>query len=133
MIPRGTLDTDLEIVEGIGTTRTYKVIDREFNVEGHTDELEALRQSLEKELNTERYEYLIYGFNYGIDLESLLGKDHLYVRAELKRRVDECIMKDDRVLSVENPVVKTKGDEISYTCDVISIYGNFSISRGVSI
>lgn len=130
MIPRTIMDTDLEIIEDIEQSKTYKVSDN--TIQGFTDNLKALEQAIYKELNTERYEYPIYSFDYGIELESLLGKDILFVKAELKRRIEECLMKDDRIESVENFAFDVKGDEMFCTFDVISIYGQLSVSQEVN-
>lgn len=131
MIPRGIIETDLEVTEDIEVSRTYKVSDN--RIQGFTDELQALKQAIYKELRTERYEYPIYSFNYGIDFESLIGKDVIYVKSELRRRIEECILKDERVISVENFNYETKGDEMLCTLDVISIYGELDISLEVNV
>ena len=131
MIPRGLIETDLEVTDDVEVSRTYKVSDN--RIQGFTDELQALKQDIYKELRTERYEYPIYSFNYGIDFESLIGKDAIYVKSELKRRIEECILKDERVISVENFNYETKGDEMLCSCDVISIYGEFGVSLEVNV
>lgn len=100
MIPNTVVDIDLQVTNEIEVSKTYKLSDT--NIQGFTDELQALQQAIYKELNTEMYEYPIYSFNYGIELESLIGKDIMYVKIELKRRIAECLMKDTRILSVDN-------------------------------
>lgn len=125
------LTTDLVITEELETTRTYKVTDS--SIQGYTVELEALKQAIYKVLNTEKYEHPIYSFEYGIELESLIGQDPLYVRMELKRRITEFLLQDDRVSSVENFTFNITGDEMLCTFDVISIYGELSITKEVMI
>jgi hypothetical protein len=84
-------------------------------------------------LSTERYEYPIYSFNYGIELENLLGKDPVYVQIELKRRIRECLLRDDRITEVDNFKFEVNGDEIKCTFDVHSIYGDLTASKEVKI
>ena len=131
MIPQNSIDVELTSEEIIETSRTYKITGN--RIQGYTDGLEALKQAIYKMLNTERYEYPIYSFSYGIELENLLGKDPVYVQIELKRRIRECLLRDDRITEVGNFKFEVNGDEIKCTFDVHSIYGNFTASREVNI
>ena len=130
MIPE-PIDIDLEVTEGTETTKTYKL--SKTNIQGFTDELEALQQAIYKVLNTEKYEYPIYSFDYGIELENLIGKDVTYVQVELKRRIEECLLEDDRIQSVDNFIFMVTGDEMLCTFDVESIYGELTMSKEVNI
>ena len=131
MIPQSNIHVELSLDESIETSRTYKMVgDR---IQGYTDGLDALKQAIYKVLNTERYEYPIYSFNYGIELESLLGKDPIYVQIELKRRIRECLLRDDRITEVDNFRFEMAGDTIKCTFDVHSIFGNLMVSREVTI
>ena len=129
MIPRASIEIEIVPEEVIETSRTYKLSGN--RIQGYTDGLEALKQAIYKVLNTERYEYPIYSFNYGIELESLIGKDPVYVQIELKRRIRECLLRDERITAVDNFRFEVAGDEIKCTCDVHSIYGDLTVSREV--
>lgn len=131
MIPQSVINVELATEEALQTSRTYKITGNK--IQGYTDGLDALKQAIYKVLNTERYEYPIYSFNYGIELENLLGKDPAYVQIELKRRIRECLLRDDRVTEVDNFKFEVNGDEIKCTFDVHSIFGNFTASREVNI
>jgi hypothetical protein len=133
MIPETNIDFDLEIeeTEEIQTSRTYRILGNK--IQGFVDGLEALNQAIYKVLNTERYEYPIYSFNYGVELESLIGKDPIFVQVELQRRIRECLMQDDRITDVDNFKFELIGDEIKCTFDVHSIYGEITASREVNI
>lgn len=125
------LTTDLTITEELETSRTYKLSEK--TIQGFTDELDALRQAINKLLNTEKYEYPIYSFNYGIEFESLLGKEPVYVKIEIKRRIKECLLQDERVQRVDNFRSLAMGDEMICTFDVHSIYGQITIKKEVTI
>ena len=131
MIPQASINIEIAPEEVIETSRTYRL--SSDRIQGYTDGIEALKQAIYKVLNTERYEYPIYSFNYGIELENLLGKDPVYVQIELKRRIRECLLRDDRITEVDNFKFEVNGDEIKCTFDVHSIFGNFTASRGVTI
>lgn len=130
MIPQG-FDIDIEVVSDISTAKTYKLCP--YKIQGYTDELEALQQAINKVLSTDKYEHPIYGFSYGIDMESLIGKDPMYVQIELKRRIKECLLQDERITSVDNFRFAIMGDEILCTFDVVSIYGVLTIQQEVNI
>jgi hypothetical protein len=131
MIPKSLIDADTQIVVETQPTKTYRL--SEDSIQGFTDELEALQQAIYKVLHTEKYEYPIYGFDYGIDLESLLGKDPVYAQIEAKRRIQECLLQDARIKSVDNFQFTIVGDEMNCTFDVVSIYGKTTIAREVMI
>lgn len=131
MIPESNMNIDLELTEDAKASKTYKLTDT--SIKGYIDNLEALKQFIYKVLSTERYEYPIYSFDYGIELESLIGKDIEYVQIELKRRIEECLLQDERIESVDNFLFERIGDELICTFDVSSVYGNLLINKGVSI
>ena len=130
MIPDSLIEDDLVTTEEPETSRTYKTMpDR---IQGYTDELEALQQFIHKVLGTEKYEYAIYSGSYGIDIESLIGKDRDYVRVELKRRIRECLLEDERITRVDNFTFSFTGDELHCEFAVISIFGELLISMEVN-
>lgn len=80
----------------------YKMNTKSKNINGYIEGLETMKQVIYKILNTERYEYQIYSWNYGIELKDLLGEPLDYVCAELQRRIIEALIQDDRIISVDN-------------------------------
>ena len=53
---------------------TYQMQIEEERIQGAlTERLAAVEQAAYKILNTERYEYVIYSWNYGVDLVCSLG------------------------------------------------------------
>lgn len=131
MIPNSIVTTDLDISEEIETTRTYRLTTDK--IQGITDKLESLQQAIYKVLNTEKYEYPIYSFSYGIELSSLIGKDRTYVKVELKRKIKECLLKDERIQTVDNFSFNISEDELICTFNVKSIYGDITINKEVTV
>lgn len=130
MIPQG-FDTNYEVLNDFGATKTYKLYPDK--IQGNTDELDALRQAIYKVLSTEKYEHPIYSFSYGVDYASLIGKDRTYVQIELKRRIKECLLQDERITSVDNFVYTIAGDEMLCEFEVQSIYGALTIQKEVTV
>ena len=120
------LTIDLTVKEQSYTDRTYKMSDTQ--IAGFVDGMEALKQSIYKALSTEQYEYPIYSFQYGIAWKQLIGEDRSYVRAELRRMVEELLMRDDRIRSVDGFEFSSSGDSCHCSFNVSSIYGEISVT-----
>lgn len=113
---------------------TYKLNIESERISGYVDGLEAYKQAIYKILNTERYDYLIYSWNYGIELKELFGQPIPYVVPELQRRITEAIMQDDRTKSVDSFEFDTsKRGVVAVTFKATSIYGEVEIEKTVEI
>lgn len=121
-----TLTIDLTVKEQSYTDRTYKMSDTQ--IAGFVDGMEALKQSIYKALSTEQYEYPIYSFQYGVAWKQLIGEDRSYVRAELRRMVEELLMRDDRIRSVDGFEFSFSGDSCHCSFNVSSIYGDIRVT-----
>ena len=102
MIPgvNGILTEDLE-VESLPSKNYMMHIDRN-RISGFCDKQDAVKQAIYKILNTERYDYIIYSWNYGIELMDLFGMPVIYVIPELERRITEALIQDERIESVDD-------------------------------
>lgn len=102
MIPEsdGILIMDLE--EELIPSKNYKMRIQQDVINGYCDELEAMKQVIYKILNTERYQYIIYSWDYGIELMDLFGEPVTYVCPELERRIKEALEQDDRIDVVDS-------------------------------
>ncbi len=100
MIPStsGFLNDNFEIEEQ--PSLTYKMDLENDSVRGAIDGQEAVKQAIFRILNTERYEYIIYPWYYGIETIDLYGEPATYVCPELERRITEALLTDTRISSV---------------------------------
>lgn len=101
---------------------------------GTCDGLEAVKQTIFKILNTERYKHLIYSWNYGIELMDLFGQSPMYACPEIERRVKEALLQDDRITGVDNFEfdTSTKG-VVSVTFTVRTLFGEVDEELVVNI
>ena len=81
---------------------------------GKVDEEDALRQAIMKILHTERYEHGIYSWNYGVEFQDLRGMPLPYVMSEVKDRIEDALLADDRIESVEDFTVERSGKKALY-------------------
>nr|WP_221468643.1 DUF2634 domain-containing protein [Cohnella thailandensis] len=88
------------------------------------DNLDAVKQAVYKALQTERFAYLIYNADYGAELSGLTGKSSGIVESELRRRIRETLLQDDRISDVVNFAIAFGGDSATATFTVISIFGS---------
>lgn len=125
-IPQGgVLQGDIEIVQQ--PSRTYRLDLKNGRVSGMTDGFDAVRQAVYKIIHTERFAYLIYDPSYGYEGRGLIGKDQLFVQSEIRRRVQEALLQDDRITGVEDLQIKFEGDEARVRFTVVSDYGTFDM------
>ena len=114
-------------------SKNYKMhIENNF-VHGVCDGQEAMLQVIYKILNTERYLYPIYSWNYGIELRDLFGEPVSFVCAELKRRITEALMQDDRIKNVTDFEFDTgKRHEVVCAFVAHTIFGELKVEKGVA-
>ena len=108
------------------------LLDRDI-INGKIDKLDAMRQVIYKVLHTERYEYIIYSWNYGIELVDLIGQDKDYVVAVLPKRITDALLQDDRITNVDGFEFDTSQKRIvQCTFKVHTIYGDIEADREVN-
>ena len=118
---------ELDIVEQSSNT----FIAGEDQIAGMADGLEAMRQTVQNILQTERYDYQIYSTNYGVEFNDLVGADPDYIKAALPARIEEALSVDDRILSVDDFTFDFSGDKAVVTFNVQTVYG--TVNTGVQI
>lgn len=114
-------------------SKTYKLNTVKNRIVGFIDEIEALKQAIFLILNIERYDYIIYSWNYGVELKDLFGKPIPFVLPEIKRRVTEALVQDDRIDSVDNFKFEVNKGKVLATFTVHSIYGEIEAEKEVMI
>lgn len=123
---------EIEIVEE--PTKTYKVEFDKNEIKGYTDGIYAMEQAIYKILRTERYKYVIYDWNYGIELADLFGKPRSYVYSELKRRIKEALFDDDRITEVDNFIFEApKRDIVAVKFTTHTTFGEIDIDNKFSL
>src|SRR5690606_35196789 len=131
--PEGTIiPAELDVEEEQQPSLTYGIDFERGRIRGMIDELEAIKQAVFLILQTERYRYLIYSDDYGSELEGLVGRDPLFVRSELKRRIREALMQDDRIEDVTNFDIQINGDSALVRFTVVSVFGDFEAEQEVT-
>ena len=134
MIPsvNTVLNTELKITKM--PSKQHRMNLEQNRIFGTCDSLEAVKQSIFKILNTERYSCLIYSWNYGIELNNLFGQPPLYVCSEIGRRVNEALSQDDRITAVDNFEFDiSKKGVVSVAFTVHTLFGDLDEGMVVNI
>lgn len=133
MIPSESafFEDDFEIEQQ--PTYTYKMNFEDDSVCGFTDEQEAMKQAIYKILMTERYQYPMYSWDYGIETLDLYGEPVSYVCPELERRITEALLCDERIESVSDFEFDTSQKGIIKALFAVhTVFGDIQAEREVN-
>lgn len=133
MIPsvQDDLQEDFDIITQ--PTKTYKLDIEKNIIVGYCDGIEAMQQTIYKILNTERFDYLIYSWNYGVEIKNLIGEETTLVIPELERVIKEALLQDDRIEDVTDFEFDIEKDTITVNFKVTTNVGEIEIEKVVSV
>lgn len=131
MIPESVMDlTSLE--EKVYPSTTYKLDLQTKRIGRKIDGIEAAIQAITKIFMTERYAHVIYSGDYGVELESLIGKEFEYVESDIRRRLEEAVAPDDRIQGITELTTERSGkNNLVVNCTIQTVDGAFTISTEV--
>lgn len=112
---------------------TFKMHIDSQKIFGFTDGIDALQQTIFHILSVERYRYNIYSYDYGVELENLIGQSPDYVMTELKRRITDALLQDDRIDNIDGWTFTRSGEKMTVSFTVHSVYGDLEITKELVI
>lgn len=120
--------------EEVMPSLTWKLDSETMTLEGTVDGIDSVKQAILCILNTERYEYLIYSWNYGVELVELLGEPISYAVPELKRRIAEALEQDDRINGIRDFQFDISNQGTVLVSFIVeTIFGTLGIEKEVSV
>ena len=135
MIPKIKTSADINVKEL--PTKTHRMELYEGNyILGFVDSLKAMEQAIYKIIRTERYKYIIYSWNYGIELEDLFGMPVEYCVVELERRISEALLQDNRITAVNGFEFDTESERGTILIKKFvaeTVFGEIQINDGLSV
>jgi len=124
-----SIDEELEVIDASSLpTKTYKIDFTKGRCVGFIDGREAIQQSILIALSTTRFAHLIYSEDYGF--ENMIGHERLFVAGELPRRIEEAVLQDERITSVEKFVLEFEDDNATVSFTALTIYGDVEVLKG---
>ena len=112
---------------------TYKIDFQTGRVVGFVDGREAMKQAILKIVFTERFNYLIYSWNYGTELNAVFGRSFPVFASEIKRVLTEALLTDRRITEIRDFTVTQTGKrtaEVTFTA--VTVFGEVEITTGVN-
>jgi phage baseplate assembly protein W len=132
--PFGTTeDRAVEITTAPLPSKTYALDLSTEEVGGIIDGIDAVKQFIRKAIATARFRFMIYGADYGSEIDALIGQDvpDALLQAEIPRVITDTLIYDDRIVGVDGFVIERVADGLYVTFTVDSIYG--AVNEGVTL
>ncbi len=134
MLPELDIDLSEDYEEEEEPSKAWKLDTVSGHIRGTVDGIEAVQQAVYCILNTERYETLIYSWDYGVEFMDLFGKPLSYVMPELIRRVEEALEQDDRISGVSDFIFdRSKKGVVGMAFIVHTVYGEIYAEKEVDV
>lgn len=91
---------------------------------------EAVKIWAYKALLTNRFKYSVYSWDYGSELESLIGSGFTQsaTESEVERMVEECLMPNSYIEGVTNFEINSKNEQLIVSFTLVTIYGEVEVS-----
>lgn len=115
-------------------SKTYSLDIDTGDIGGKIDGLAAIKQAILKVINTSRFKYPIYSYDYGCEIHDLIGMDLTdgFLMSELERMIKEAVEYDDRVDKVHSFNITTNRDNIYISFQVDTVEGELTISEVIN-
>ena len=90
---------------------------------------EGIKVWIYKAIKTNRYEFEIYTWDYGSEIESLLGKGFQigFIKSETKRYIEEALSVNPYITKINKIDVDFKTDVLTAYVDLETIYGRLNM------
>lgn len=115
------------------TSKTFYIDFESKKILGMIDDKKAIEQSIYLILKTDRYEHLIFSWNYGEEINNLIGKPKDLARAELPRLLNECLLADDRISAIEDLIITEVEEGLHVSFTAVTLHGDISIESEVKV
>lgn len=132
MFPFDIDDDELEVNQDEETEpKDYEINLKTGELTGRFVEgLKAIEQWIYIVLSTDRYYFTQYSWNHGSELNTLIGKQasRPYVESEVKRMIEDALMVNEHITSIEDLTCEIRGDVLTASFTVITDYGEVNIN-----
>ena len=90
---------------------------------------EGIKVWIYKAIKTNRYEFEIYTWDYGSEIESLIGKGFQigFIKSETKRYIEEALSVNPYITKINKIDVDFKTDVLTAYVDLETIYGRLNM------
>lgn len=133
MLPQSNIDLSRGIVFQDQPSLTWIADPVTNRLRGRGDNWEAVRQAVEVIVNVERFKWQIYTPNFGTDYDGLLGTEPGYAASELRRRLEDAFLPDNRILGIKDYTYSFKDVSLTVTFTALTVFGDVPGSMEVKL
>ncbi|BCK01404.1 DUF2634 domain-containing protein [Anaerocolumna chitinilytica] len=92
--------------------------------------IEAIKAWAYMALHTPRYRHIIYSWDYGSEIEELIGQTvtQEYLDTEIPRIISDCLTANPHIKSISNIDLSFKNDKLSGNFSINTDYGEVTMS-----
>ena len=119
-------DQTIEKNKTRATPKEYEIDYKTEQLTGRTVEgLEAIKVWIWLVLQTPRYRYYIYTWDYGNEFEDLIGQGYSeeYIEAEAQRMTEDCLLVNENIQSITGFLVNMENEQLTISFTANTIYG----------
>ena len=124
MLPQSNIDLSRGVVFQDQPSLTWITDPVTNRLRGRGDNWEAVRQAVEVIVNVERFKWQIYTPNFGTDYGGLLGTDPGYAASELRRRLEDAFLPDNRILGIKDYAYTFRDVSLTVTFTALTVFGD---------
>ena len=133
MLPQSNIDLSQGIVFQDQPSLTWIADPVTNRLRGRGDNWEAVRQAVEVIVHVERFKWQIYTPNFGTDYDGLLGTEPGYAASELRRRLEDAFLPDNRILGIKDYAYTFKDTNLTVTFTVMTVFGDVASGMEVKL
>lgn len=114
------------------TPKEYEIDYKTGQLTGRTVEgLEAIKVWIWLVLQTPRYRYYIYTWDYGNEFEDLIGQGYSeeYIEAEAQRMTEDCLLINENIQSITGFSVNMENEQLTISFTANTIYGTIRFNN----
>lgn len=120
-------DQNLETyLEEAQTPKEYEIDFESRELTGNIVEgLEAIKVWIWLVMRTARYRYVIYSWDYGNEIEDLIGKGYTdeFIQSEVERIIEDTLLINENILNITDIETTRNYDKISVSFTANTLYG----------
>lgn len=133
MFPFDLEDIDIdELAKDNETNAEYEIDWETGRLTGNViTDLEALAQWVRLALATPRYMYQQYSWDYGHELDTLIGSqyDKELIESEVNRMITDAFSQNEEIEGIRDLVCTFEGDRLTASFTLVTIYGEAEVKN----
>ena len=115
-------------------TKTYFLDIDKGRIYGSVSGKEAMKQAILKAINTKRYAFEIYNWNYGSQVHELIGENMVKAEMLVEGYIEDTLLADSRIEKIENFSLSRNGkNSMSIKFDAVTISGIIGVETEADI